>query len=74
MLPADHPHMTTIDGRQVQSEREAVFDWRFEELRRIGLPPNAAWLLASDSTVEVRQAERLLAGGCQLETLLEILL
>jgi hypothetical protein len=51
-----------------------VFDWRFEELRRIGLPPNAAWLLASDSTVEVRQAERLLAGGCQLETLLEILL
>jgi hypothetical protein len=66
--------MKTVDGQQVQTEHEVVFDWRFEELRRIGLPPNAAWILASDRSVEVRQAERLLAGGCPVETLLEILL
>jgi hypothetical protein len=66
--------MKTVGGRRVHTEREAVFDWRFAELRRIGLPPNAAWVLASNRAVEVRQAERLFAGGCPVETLLEILL
>ena len=66
--------MKTVDGRRVQTEQEAVFDWRFAELTRIGFPPNAAWLLASNRSVEVRQAERLFDDGCPVDTLLEILL
>ena len=66
--------METIDQSRRQTEREAVFDWRFAELRRSGLPPNAAWVLASDREIDIRQAERLFAQGCPAETLLEILL
>jgi hypothetical protein len=66
--------METTQAPRQQTEHEAVFDWRFAELRRAGFPPNAAWLLASDRAVEVRVAERLLAEGCPVRTLLEILL
>jgi hypothetical protein len=66
--------METSQVRREQTEPEAVFDWRFAELRRVGLPPNAAWLLASDRAVEVRVAERLFSEGCPVKTLLEILL
>jgi hypothetical protein len=66
--------METIKVRGRQTESEAVFDWRFAELRRIGFPPNAAWLLASERHIDIRQAERLLCQGCPVETLLEILL
>jgi hypothetical protein len=66
--------METIESRRRQTEREVVFDWRFAELMRAGVPAHAAWLLASDQGVDVRRVERLLGQGCPVDTLLRILL
>jgi hypothetical protein len=51
-----------------------VFDWRFEELLRVGFPHDAAWRLASDPQVDIRLAERLVAAGCPPATVQRILL
>lgn len=66
--------METVTAPRRQTESEAVFDWRLAELRRLGLSPDAAWMLACERDVDIRQAERLFAQGCPVETLLEILL
>jgi hypothetical protein len=52
----------------------AIFDWRFAQLRRAGIPPQACWLLASELGIDVRHAERLHAAGCPPQLLVEILL
>jgi hypothetical protein len=58
--------------RNLQEER--VFEWRFEELVHAGYSTDQAWRLASDPTVDIRLAERLLANGCPTETAQRILL
>jgi hypothetical protein len=64
---------TTTDSKR-SYDPDAIFDWRFAELRRAGYRPNDAWRLASNRDVDLRLAERLLAQGCPRETVLRILL
>ena len=65
--------MSTIEF-QSQRQSEDVFDWRFTELMRAGFSADVSWRLASDPAVDIRLAERLLAGGCSCETAQRILL
>ena len=51
-----------------------VFDWRFQQLLRAGYTHDQAWRLASEATVDIREAERLLDEGCPRETAQRILL
>ena len=51
-----------------------VFDWRFQQLLRAGYTYDQAWRLASEASVDIREAEHLLADGCPRETAQRILL
>jgi hypothetical protein len=51
-----------------------IFSWRFCELVRAGFSNDQAFILAGDSNVDIRLAERLLAAGCPAETAQRILL
>lgn len=66
--------MTTAAERRDLVDENAIFDWRFTELRRAGYPAPDAFALASAKDVDVRLAERLLEQGCPPKTALGILL
>lgn len=70
--PADDQCMSTIEERRDEAER--VYDWRFAELVRVGYSYDEAWHLASNPSVDIRVAERLLESGCPRETARRILL
>ena len=66
--------MATAEQQQTDLADSAIFDWRLTELTRAGYSPADAWQLASDTGVDLRAAERLLAQGCPPATALRILL
>ena len=66
--------MSTVEQQRDDLAHSAIFDWRLSELTRAGYSPADAWLLASDTEVDLRAAERLLAQGCPASTALRILL
>jgi hypothetical protein len=70
--------MSTIEVeqtvREVETEDERVFAWRFESLLRAGYPERLAHKLALRRHVDLHDAVDLLRRGCPPETAAEILL
>ena len=56
-----------------ENERDQVFLWRCEELRRAGYGLKGAILLAANPNVDLHLAIELRARGCSHETALRIL-
>jgi hypothetical protein len=66
--------MSTAEQQRNDLADSAIFDWRLSELTRAGYSPADAKLLASDTEVDLRAAERLLVQGCPPATAVRILL
>jgi hypothetical protein len=65
--------MATIEERPEIEHDPAVFDWRFEQLRRAGYSTSEAWSIAAAADADLRLAVRLLTEGCPPETATRIL-
>jgi hypothetical protein len=63
---------------QIEPERSeqlrSTHVWRLEQFTGLGFDPARARLMADDAQVDLAQARRLIALGCQLETAARILL
>jgi hypothetical protein len=66
--------MSTAEQQRNDLADGAIFDWRLSELTRAGYSSADAKLLARDTKVDLRAAERLLAQGCPPGTAVRILL
>jgi hypothetical protein len=65
---------TSIREADAKPDAALVFDWRFAELCRAGFTSEQAWRLASEPSVDIRAAERLLVEGCPPASAVRILL
>jgi hypothetical protein len=70
---SDHPAPMTEDDQRHPSEAERVRAWRRARLAALGVPKDAARILADDSSFSVHDLKQLLAEGCPLRTALRIL-
>ena len=66
--------MTVDQLEQRESPEQAVLDWRFEQLCRVGYDRGEARLLSRRVDVDLHQAVDLLRNGCPRELALAILL
>ena len=66
--------MTVEQLEQGGRTAEAVVDWRFEQLRRVGYDRRGARLLSRRVDIDLHLAVDLLRDGCPQELALEILL
>ncbi|MGQ0433449.1 MAG: hypothetical protein ACT452_13685 [Microthrixaceae bacterium] len=60
--------------REVETEDERVFAWRFESLLRAGYPERLAHKLALRPQIDLHRAVALVRRGCPPETAAEILI
>jgi hypothetical protein len=66
--------MTVEQLEQADPTAEAVLDWRFEQLQRVGYDRREARLLSRRVDIDLHLAVDLLRDGCPHELALEILL
>jgi hypothetical protein len=66
--------MTVEQLQQDGPTAEAVLDWRFEQLLRVGYARREARLLSKRIDIDLHLAVDLLEGGCSQVLALEILL
>lgn len=59
---------------RAESEQDAVYRWRVEELERAGYDPEAAEVLALSADVNLHDALDLIRVGCDQTVALNILL
>jgi hypothetical protein len=71
--PDDATPAVDADDAQHPSEDERVSAWRRTRLTELGVPENAALVLAEDPSFSHHELERLLRHGCPLATALRIL-
>jgi len=65
--------MTVEQLEQADPTAEAVLDWRFEQLQRVGYDRREARLLSRRVDIDLHLAVDLLRDGCPHELALEIL-
>lgn len=58
---------------QVSAEDTRVFHWRIEQFARLGFSEEMAWVLA-DSGAELSRSRGLVAAGCPLDLVAQIVL
>jgi hypothetical protein len=63
-----------VTSESLGSEIEKVVCWRLEVLQAAGFPPEAAELLAAESSVDLHRTVDLLRRGCPPDLALRILL
>lgn len=61
------------DGEWLSLEQLSVRNWRYDEARKAGLTPVEAALFA-ESDRELSELRKLVANGCPVETIREIVL
>jgi hypothetical protein len=71
--PDDGTPAVDADDVQRPSEEERVRAWRRTRLTALGVPEDAALILAEDPSFSHHELKRLLGHGCPLDTALRIL-
>jgi hypothetical protein len=66
--------VNTADVEQREAKEEEIFDWRFEQLLRVGYERHQARVLSQRLEVDLHQAVDLIGRGCPHDVALLILL